>query len=88
MEKDERVVELERIGFTIESELEYILLDPFDVAVECENDEIIPFCVSSSTRFLDIANETPKKLKLPNGNVERMIRASETNEGVGINPSR
>jgi hypothetical protein len=58
MGKNETFAELERIGFTSESELEYILLDAFAVVVECENDEIIPIGVSSSIRFVEIANET------------------------------
>jgi hypothetical protein len=78
--KNETFVDLEKIGFKIESELEYVIVDPFDVVVECENDEIIPICVSPSTRFIEIADETCKTLKLPNGSVGMMIRASEVDE--------
>jgi hypothetical protein len=80
MGKSERFLELEKIGFTVESELEYVLVDPIDVVVECENDEIIPICVSPSTRFYEIANETCKTLELPIGNVEMMIGESKVNE--------
>jgi hypothetical protein len=80
MGKSETFGELERIGFTIESELEYVLVDPIGVVVECENDEIIPICVSSSTLFSEIANEICKTLKLPIGSVEIMIGESEANE--------
>jgi hypothetical protein len=78
--KKERFLELEKIVFTIESELEYVLVDPFDVVVECENDEAIPICVSPSTRLIEIANETCETLKLPIGSVEMMIGDSEVNE--------
>jgi hypothetical protein len=80
MGKHDPFEEFERIGFTIESELEYVLTDPIDVVVECENDEIIEICVSPSTRFVEIANETCKTLKLPTGSVEMMIGESEINE--------
>jgi hypothetical protein len=80
MGKNETFEVLEGIGFTIESEIEYVLVDPFDVVVECENDKIIPICVSRSTRFVEIANETCKTLKLPIGSVEMMIGESEVNE--------
>jgi hypothetical protein len=80
MGKYETLEELEKNGFTVESELEYVLVDPIDVVVDCENDEIIPICVSPSTRFVELANETRKTLKLPNGSVEMMIGKSEVNE--------
>jgi hypothetical protein len=80
MGKYDTFEKLERIGFTIESELEYFLVDPFDIVVECENDEIIPICVNPSTRFYQIANEICKTLKLPNGSVEMMIGESKVNE--------
>jgi hypothetical protein len=80
MKKNERFKELERIGFTVESELEYVLVDPIDVVVECENDETIPICVSPSTQFIEIANETRQTLKLPIGSVEMMIGELEVNE--------
>jgi hypothetical protein len=80
MGKNETFEKLERIGFTIESELEYVFVDPIDVDVECENDEVIPICVSPSTRFIEIANETCKTLKLPIETVEMMIGESEVPE--------
>jgi hypothetical protein len=80
MGKNERFEDLERIGFTFESELEYVFVDPIDVVVGCENDEIIPICVNSSTRFDEIANETCEALKSPIWSVEMMIGESEVNE--------
>jgi hypothetical protein len=80
MDEDETFEELETIGFTIESELGYVLVDAFDVAVECENDKSVPICVSPSTRFVEIADETRKTLKLPLGSVEMIIGESEVNE--------
>jgi hypothetical protein len=80
MRKDETFAELARIGFTIKSELECVLVDAFDVVVECENDEIIPICVSPSTRFYEIANEICKTLKLPIKSVEMVIGESEVPE--------
>jgi hypothetical protein len=80
MGKNETFIALERIGFTIESELEYVLVDPIDIVVECVNDKIIPICVKHSTRFIEIANETCKTLKLPIGSVEMIIGESEVNE--------
>jgi hypothetical protein len=78
--KNETFKELSGIGFTVESELEYVLVDAFDVVVECENDEIIPICVSPSTRFHKIVNETCKTLKLPIGSIEMKIGEKEVNE--------
>jgi hypothetical protein len=80
MDEYETFKELERIGFTIGSELEYVFVDAFDVVVECENDKIIQICVSPSTRFIEIADETCKTLKLAIGSVEMMIGESEVNE--------
>jgi hypothetical protein len=80
MRTNERFKQLGRIGFTIESELEYVFVDPLDVVVESENDEIVPICVNPSTRFYEIANETCKTLKLPIGSVEMMIGESEVPE--------
>jgi hypothetical protein len=80
IEKDEKIEELERIGFTNELELDCVLVYPIDVVVECENDEIIQICVNPSIGFVEIADETCKTLKLPIGSVETMIRESELNE--------
>jgi hypothetical protein len=80
MGKYESFIHLERTGFTIESEIEYVLTDPIDVVVECENDEIIPICVSPSNRFIEIGKETCKTLKFLIGSVEMMIGESEVNE--------
>jgi hypothetical protein len=80
MRKNETFEKLERIGFFIEFEPEYVLVDPIDVDVECENDEIIPICVSPSTRFYEIANEICKTLKLPIGSVEMRIGESEVDQ--------
>jgi hypothetical protein len=79
MRKNECFAKLERTGFTIESELESVIVDPIDVVVECENNEIIPICVSPSTLIIEIANETCKTLKLPIGSVDMMIGDSEVN---------
>jgi hypothetical protein len=39
MGKSEHFYDLERIGFTVESELEYVLVNTFDIVIECENDD-------------------------------------------------
>jgi hypothetical protein len=74
---DETFESLSRRVFTVDSELEARLVNPFEIIVECENGRKLPVHVTSHTRLLAIGNASCPEMKIPIGLADIMVGNKE-----------
>jgi hypothetical protein len=74
---DETFENLERRGFTVDSELEVRFDNPFEIIVDCANGRKISVPVADHTRCFAVRNASCTEMKIPIGLAEIMIGNKE-----------
>jgi hypothetical protein len=62
---DETFRDIAKRGFTVDSELEARLVNPFEIIVECANGRKLPVHVTERTRCFAVENASCPEMKIP-----------------------
>jgi hypothetical protein len=77
---DEIFEDLARRGFTVDSELETRLINPFEIIVDCSNGRKLLVHVTRQTRLLAVGNASCPEMKIPIGLAGIMIGDKEIDQ--------